>query len=129
MIRGGVSVAESNAGGNLFTCCSGGPTFRSAPAGNANFRVSGNTLSLPPVLTQSFVPMKVALYSTHALYFEITNPNRNVALTGIAFKDMLPGVVVVGTPNNVSNNCGGTGTSPPHPLSIPFSWGTLDPPP
>ncbi len=124
-IPGGINVSQANAGGNLFTCCSGGPTFRSVPAGNANFRVSGNTASLPPVLTQSFVPTKVALYSTHALYFEITNPNRNVALTGIAFKDMLPGVMVVGTPNNVSNNCGGTVTAPPNSLSIAFSGGAL----
>src|SRR5258708_20947385 len=38
---------------------------------------------------------------------------------------MLPGVMVVGTPNNVSNNCGGTVTAPPNSLSIAFSGGAL----
>src|SRR5258708_14475164 len=40
---------------------------------------------------------------------------------------MLPGVMVVGTPNNVSNNCGGTVTAPPNSLSIAFSGGALAP--
>src|SRR5260221_7956252 len=128
-IPGGINLSiASMAGGNLFTCCIGGLTFRGRPGSNANFRVSGSPVAEPPVMIQRFTPARVNLYTTHALYFEIRNPNHHQALTGIAFTDSLPSGLVIGTPSNVSNNCGGSATATSTVSSvIALSGGTLGP--
>jgi len=87
--------------------------------------VSWNPDALAPVLIQSFGPSRIALYSTHVLYFQIYNHNPQIALTGIAFQDTLPPGFAVAGPTNVSNTCGGSVTAVPVSTAIAFSGGAL----
>jgi len=93
----------------------------------------------PPGFGKSFGASVVAQNSTTPVYFSITNPNfdpdppnnpgANITLTGISFTDALPAGMVVATPSQVTNDCGGTVTATAGSSSIAFSGGTLDPPP
>lgn len=90
--------------------------------------VVNNTL-LPPSIQKSFTPASIPAGTTSVLKFTITNPVANtVALTGIAFTDILPDHVTVASPPNVSQ-CGGTVTTSTdgttHLDTITFSGGQV----
>ncbi|MCX7840213.1 MAG: DUF11 domain-containing protein, partial [Anaerolineae bacterium] len=75
-----------------------------------------------PTLTKSFSPTTVAVNGTSTLTFTVTNPNNNVALSGIAFTDTLPDGLTVTTGS--SSQCGGTLTTTA-PKTISFANGSL----
>src|SRR5262249_27073003 len=78
-----------------------------------------------PSITKQFGATSIPLNGTTSLTFNITNPNTNVALSGLAFTDSLPaGLVVAATPN-LSNTCGGTATAVAGSGSVSLSAGTL----
>ncbi|HET9837491.1 MAG TPA: hypothetical protein VFR84_04590 [Candidatus Angelobacter sp.] len=83
------------------------------------------TVASPPSITKAFGAAQISLNGTTSLTFNISNPNTNVTLTGIAFTDNLPaGLVVAATPN-LSNTCGGTATATAGSGSVSLSAGTL----
>jgi uncharacterized repeat protein (TIGR01451 family) len=59
-----------------------------------------------------------------SLTFTVTNPNQS-DLTGVAISDTLPSGLVVATPNNVSNACGGTVTAAAGTGAVSLASGTL----
>lgn len=75
-----------------------------------------------PTLTKSFSPTTVAVNGTSTLTFTVTNPNNNVALSGIAFTDTLPDGLTVASGS--SSQCGGTLTTTA-PRTISFASGSL----
>ncbi len=70
----------------------------------------------PPVISKNFSPDPVAVNTTSALTFTITNPN-SVALTGVAFSDTFPAGLVVSSPPNGSQ-CGGLVTGSGDTVSL-----------
>jgi hypothetical protein len=84
------------------------------------------TVASPPSISKAFGAATIPLNGSTTLTFTITNPNSNVALTGIAFTDNLPGGLTVATPNGLVNTgCGGTPTATAGSSSVSLSAGTL----
>src|SRR5207244_3998623 len=79
----------------------------------------------PPTITKIFGAAQIPLNGTTSLTFNITNPNTNVTLTGLAFTDNLPAGLVVANPNGLTNTCGGTATAVSASGSVSLSGGTL----
>ena len=117
-------------------------TFNAGPSagtGSADVTVDQQTVTvpitlvvaIPPAISKLFLPDTVTVNGTVLLSFAIINPNSdpnpNVTLTGLQFTDSLPAGVVVASPNQLSNNCGGTVTADPGASSISLSGGSIGP--
>jgi uncharacterized repeat protein (TIGR01451 family) len=74
--------------------------------------------------SKRFVPSTIGPGGTSRLRFTITNPNP-VAISGYNFLDTLPAGVLVATPPNVSNTCGGTVTAVAGTGTIALAGGTV----
>jgi hypothetical protein len=79
---------------------------------------TSNTASLtvvaPPGITKSFSPTTIAPGGVTTLTINISNPGSNtVQLDGVAFTDNFPVNLVVASPGNLTNTCGGTATATP----------------
>ena len=62
----------------------------------------------PPSITMAFDPKQVPANAPSKLEVTISNPSENtVALSGVAFSDVLPSGVLVATPNGLSSDCEG----------------------
>jgi uncharacterized repeat protein (TIGR01451 family)/fimbrial isopeptide formation D2 family protein len=117
------SVTVTGAASGQYTNTTGNVTSTNGGTGNA---ASANlTVATPPTITKLFGAAAIPLNGTTSLTFNISNPNTNVTLTGLAFTDSLPsGLVVAGTPN-LTNTCGGTATAVGGSGSVSLSGGTL----
>ncbi len=96
---------------------------------NGGTGATSNTATLivasPATVTKTFGAAKIPLNGTTSLTINISNPNTNVTLNGLAFTDNLPaGLVIAATPN-LSNTCGGTATATAGSSSLSLSGGTL----
>jgi hypothetical protein len=68
------------------------------------------TVPLPafPTLTKAFGAASISVGQTTSLSFTITNPNATfTTLTNVSFFDVLPGGLMVATPDALVNGCGG----------------------
>jgi uncharacterized repeat protein (TIGR01451 family) len=83
----------------------------------------------PPAIEKTFTPNPVVSGTVTTLIFNITNPNADTSLTGVAFTDTFPSGVVVATPPNASTSgCGSPTFNPTAGAgSISFSGGTIAP--
>lgn len=103
----------------------------STNGGNGNQATANLNVALAPTISKIFVPDTVVVNNSTLLSFTINNPNSdpnpNVFLTGITFTDSLPTGLVVATPNQLSNNCGGTVTADPGSSSITLTGGSVGP--
>ncbi len=88
----------------------------------------------PPTIVKSFSPNPVAVSGgtvyESTLTFTITNPNAiganyNNTLSGIAVSDTLPTGVVISSPPNTTNTCGGTVNATAGGSTISLTGGTL----
>jgi hypothetical protein len=91
---------------------------------------SSNSVTLkvltPPTIQKTFGATNIPLNGTTTLTFTISNPATNTAsVDGIAFSDTLQNGLVVGTPNGLSNSCGGTATAVAGSTSISLSGGSV----
>jgi len=96
---------------------------------NGGTGATSNTATLivasPATVTKVFGATKIPLNGTTSLTINITNPNTNVALTGLSFTDSLPAGLVVANPNGLTNTCGGTATATAGSGSVSLSGGTV----
>ena len=95
------------------------PAVQSAPV-----NLSVNPVAAPS-FAKSFNPSSaVGAPVTVTVSFTIVN-NSGVQLTGLNFADSLPAGLVVATPPNITNTCGGTATALAGGASIALNGGTL----
>ncbi len=100
-------------------------------SGDANFN-SGltsvtHTVTYAPVISKAFGSSVIPLNMATTLAITISNPAGNpTALTGVAVTDSFPAGLVVATPNNLSNSCGGTVTATAGSGSVSLSGGTVN---
>ncbi len=117
------SVTVTGAAAGQYTNTTGNVT--STNGGTGNTATANLTVASAPTIAKAFGAASIPLNGTTSLTFTITNPNTNVALTGVAFTDNLPAGLVVATPNGLSNTCGGTVTAAPGSGVVSLSAGTL----
>jgi len=77
-----------------------------------------------PTFTKSFSPSTTSAGVPVTLSFSITN-NSGIQLTGLSFTDSLPAGLVVATPLNFTNTCGGSVAAAAGGASIALSGGIL----
>src|SRR5262249_43120031 len=91
----------------------------------AHSDVVGITVLAPPTIAKAFGAPNIPIGGTTSLTFTITNPNVGDGLNGLAFSDTLPSGLVVATPPNATNTCGGTFTPVAGAGSVSLSAGTI----
>jgi DNA-binding beta-propeller fold protein YncE len=79
----------------------------------------------PATISKSFGAASIPLNGSTSLSFAIGNPNPGTGLTSIGFTDNLPAGLVVATPSEASNDCGGTLTATAGSSSVSLSSGSL----
>jgi hypothetical protein len=89
------------------------------------FDFEADPLLNAPQIEKAFAPNPITPGSTSTLTFTLNNPN-NTPLSGLAFTDNFPAGLVVATPANVLNNCGGTVTAVDGGTSLDLAGGYLD---
>src|SRR5205823_15044986 len=77
----------------------------------------------PLQITKSFSPTTVAINAPSTLTFNVTNPN--VIAVDASFTDTFPANLVVTTPPNATNTCGGTFTPVAGAGSVTFTNASL----
>jgi len=96
---------------------------------NGGTGATSNTATLsvatPATVTKVFGATRIPQNGTTSLTITITNPNTNVALTGLSFTDSLPAGLIVATPSGLTNTCGGTATATAGSGSVSLSGGTV----
>ena len=90
-----------------------------------NVVISGCQLPTVPTIAKSFGTNPIPVGSASTLTFTLTNPNASAALSGVSFTDVLPGGLVINTPNGLTNNCGGTATAAAGTQTISLSGGAI----
>jgi hypothetical protein len=102
-------------------------TVTATEGGTGNTANASITVVAPPLFRKSFAAaLVIPLNGTTGLVFTLIN-NNAVSLTGVGFVDTLPSGLVVATPNNLFNNCGGTATATEGSNTISLSDGAIGP--
>ncbi len=95
---------------------------------NTDFSQSpGDLVVLDPTdadFSKRFIPDTIGADGVSTLRLTITNPNP-LAVSGYEFTDSLPGNMVVASPANLTNGCGGTATAAAGSGTVELSGGTL----
>jgi uncharacterized repeat protein (TIGR01451 family) len=104
----------------------------SANGGAGNTASATLTVATSPTITKAFSASNVALNGAVSIFFSISNPNPNLALSGISFTDFLPSAgrglpaaLMVASPNGLTTDCTGTITAVAGSSSISLSGATL----
>jgi uncharacterized repeat protein (TIGR01451 family) len=102
-------------------------TIDSTDAGNGNTSSATLTVVNPPSIVKAFGAAAIPQNGTTSLTFTVSSPDANLTLNGVAFTDNLPAGIVVATPPNLTNTCGGTATAVGGSSSATLSGSTLAP--
>ena len=119
-----IQVNVQSAADNTYT---NSVTIDSTDAGNGNTSSANLTVINPPSIAKVFGAATIPLNGTTTLTFTLTSSNVNLTLNGVAFTDSLPAGLVVATPANLNNTCGGTATAANGSSSVSLSGGSLAP--
>ncbi len=119
-----ITVKVSSATDNTYT---NSATIDSTIAGNGNTPSATLTVIDPPAIAKAFGAASIPVNGTTSLTFTLSSDNTNLTLNGVAFTDSLPSGMVVATPNNLSNTCGGTATAVAGSSSVTLAGASLTP--
>ncbi len=119
-----ITVKVSSATDNTYT---NSATINSTIAGNGNTPSATLTVIDPPAIAKAFGAASIPANGTTSLTFTLSSDNANLTLNGVAFTDTLPSGMVVATPNNLSNTCGGTATAVAGSGSVTLTGASLTP--
>ncbi|HEY6248330.1 MAG TPA: choice-of-anchor D domain-containing protein [Candidatus Angelobacter sp.] len=100
-------------------------TINSADAGNGNTSSANLTVINAPTIAKAFGAATIPLNGTTSLTFTLSSTNTNLTLNGVAFTDNLPAGLVVATPGNLNNTCGGTATAANGSSSVTLTGASL----
>jgi hypothetical protein len=118
------SVTVTGAASGQYTNTTGNVT--STNGGTGNTATANLTVATPASITTAFGAASIPLNGITSLTFSISNPNTNLALTGVAFTDNLPAGLVISIPNGLTGSCGaGTITATQGTNTISLSGGTI----
>ncbi|HWX53888.1 MAG TPA: hypothetical protein VN176_04775 [Verrucomicrobiae bacterium] len=95
-----------------------------AVSNTASLTVITAPIVVPPTVSKAFGAASIPLNGTTSLSFTITNPNSTIQLVNTGLADILPGGLVVATPNGLAGSCvadGGVVTADPGTTSIALS--------
>jgi uncharacterized repeat protein (TIGR01451 family) len=125
------NVTASVAGSYTNTIPVGGLTTNNGGASTVAAIANLNVAVLPPNISKAFAASPVGRSVPTRLTFTVNNPNAALALTGVAFTDVLPTIpgamVVAPVPNVLISGCGATPVFSPSAgaASINFSGGNV----
>lgn len=121
-----VAVNVTSSTGGSYTNTTGNVT--STNGGSGNTATSTLTVAAPPSIGKSFGAATIPLNGSTSLTLTVTNPAANaISLTQLAFTDSLPAGLVVATPSNLNNACGGAATATAGSGSVTLAGATLAP--
>ena len=80
--------------------------------------------AVAPTITEAFGVPALQVGGSTSLTFTITNPD-TAAQSGISFADSLPTGMTIGSPNGLSNSCGGAVTAPAGSSNVALTGGSL----
>ena len=83
------------------------------------------TWAIPAEINKSFSPTIIDPGGVSTMRIQLFNPNTGYDLTNASFTDTMPTGMIVATPANVTNTCGGTVTATPGVGSMSLSGGTI----
>jgi large repetitive protein len=126
-----VSVDVTATAGGVHTNVSGIVTTTEGGTGDDTPATDTLTAVLPPSIAKAFAPSPILANGVSTLTFTVTNPNPDIAISGVAFFDMFPvapgAMVVAAAPNStVSAGCGAaTFSASAGAGSVTFSNGSI----
>jgi uncharacterized repeat protein (TIGR01451 family) len=115
-----VSVSAANPGS--YNNVSGDLTSSLGNSGTASATLA---VTVAPLFSKSFATAAVTAGDIVMLTFVIDNSVNPVSADGLTFTDNLPAGMVVATPANSNNGCGGTLTAVPGGASISLTGGSV----
>jgi hypothetical protein len=83
------------------------------------------TVVQPVTISKAFGASKILLNGTTSLAFTLNNPSAIVTQNGVTFTDNMPAGLVVATPNDLTNTCGGTVTAAAASGTVSLSGGMI----
>ena len=118
-------TGASGAHTNTIPAGPGGPGSLQTDQGVTNNTPATAPLNIQPVgITKSFNPVNFQAGGITTLTITLQNPTGS-AYTGVGISDPLPGVLIIATPPNATNSCGGTLTATAGSSTITLSGGTI----
>src|SRR5262249_61771299 len=114
-VTGSTAGVKNNTTGNVSSANGGTNT---GAGGTASASI---TVVAPPTITKSFSKDVAPIMGVVTVSFTITNPNATVALTGVGFTDTFPSGMIVATPPNATDTCGGAFAPAPGHTSLIFT--------
>lgn len=94
-------------------------------AGNSGTATDTLTVNPQPLFSKNFSPDPIIVGGVTTLTFTIDNSLSTVTTTALDFIDNLPTNLVIATPANTTNTCGGTLTATNGANAIDFTGGTV----
>jgi hypothetical protein len=82
------------------------------------------TVLAPPSTTKSFYPASIPTSGYSKLTIKIHNPD-DFVMNNVAFTDAMPASLIIVTPTDVTNSCGGTVTAAAGTSSVSLSGGSI----
>jgi uncharacterized repeat protein (TIGR01451 family) len=126
LAAGGTCTVSANVQGTADGVLNNSVTISSTEGGSGNTSNASLTVLENPAIFPTLNPGIVPVGGTATLTMTLRNNDATTTLTGLGFRDPLPGTAVA-TPSVVTNSCGGTVTAPAGATEVRLTGGTVAP--